>query len=261
MITCMQDNPSMFRLRASKFLLLSVLILSQFLSTQLLAQRSKSPWQTLTGEAPLVIARGGFSGLFPDSSVTAYSFVSATSVPDAVLWCDVQLTKDGVGICFPDVTMYKDSNVQDAYPKRKNSYLLNGVPTQDWFTIDFTSKDLKSVFLIRGILSRSPAFDDNRNVISTVENIATQFKPAGFWLNVQHDAFYAQHNLSMSGFLLSVSKTVTIDYLSSPELKFFRDIGSRFGKTGPKFVFRFLEKDDVEVFLVEFKTFASGVLG
>ncbi|RID45583.1 hypothetical protein BRARA_I02306 [Brassica rapa] len=224
MITCMQDNPSMFRLRASKFLLLSVLILSQFLSTQLLAQRSKSPWQTLTGEAPLVIARGGFSGLFPDSSVTAYSFVSATSVPDAVLWCDVQLTKDGVGICFPDVTMSKDSNIE----------------------------------LIRGILSRSPAFNDNRNVISTVENIATQFKPAGFWLNVQHDAFYAQHNLSMSGFLLSVSKTVTIDYLSSSELKFFRDIGSRFGKTGPKFVFRFLEKDDVEVFLVEFKTFASG---
>ncbi|CAF2042818.1 unnamed protein product [Brassica napus] len=296
MITYMQDNPSMFRLRASKFLLLSVLILSQFLSTQLLAQRSKSPWQTLTGEAPLVIARGGFSGLFPDSSVTAYSFVSATSVPDAVLWCDVQLTKDGVGICFPDVTMYKDSNVQDAYPKRKNSYLLNGVPTQDWFTIDFTSKDLKSVFckfgalkeqnllciysyksifqtvaVIRGILSRSPAFDDNRNVISTVENIATQFKPAGFWLNVQHDAFYAQHNLSMSGFLLSVSKTVTIDYLSSPELKFFRDIGSRFGKTGPKFVFRFLEKDDVEVStnqtygslmtnLTFIKTFASGVL-
>uniref|UniRef100_M4F2B0 glycerophosphodiester phosphodiesterase n=1 Tax=Brassica campestris TaxID=3711 RepID=M4F2B0_BRACM len=202
MITCMQDNPSMFRLRASKFLLLSVLILSQFLSTQLLAQRSKSPWQTLTGEAPLVIARGGFSGLFPDSSVTAYSFVSATSVPDAVLWCDVQLTKDGVGICFPDVTM-------------------TGSP------FDFTSKDLKRVSLIRGILSRSPAFNDNRNVISTVENIATQFKPAGFWLNVQHDAFYAQHNLSMSGFLLSVSKTVTIDYLSSPELKFFRDIGSR----------------------------------
>ncbi|KAG5383986.1 hypothetical protein IGI04_035456, partial [Brassica rapa subsp. trilocularis] len=253
MITYMQDNPSMFRLRASKFLLLSVLILSQFLSTQLLAQRSKSPWQTLTGEAPLVIARGGFSGLFPDSSVTAYSFVSATSVPDAVLWCDVQLTKDGVGICFPDVTMSKDSNIECAYPKRKNSYHLNGVPTQDWFTIDFTSKDLKRVSLIRGILSRSPAFDDNRNVISTVENIATQFKPAGFWLNVQHDAFYAQHNLSMSGFLLSVSKTVTIDYLSSPELKFFRDIGSRFGKTGPKFVFRFLEKDDVEAFLVDFK--------
>ncbi|KAF8096994.1 hypothetical protein N665_0297s0005 [Sinapis alba] len=249
----MQDNPSMFGLRASKFLL-SVLILIQLLATQLLAQRSKSPWQTLIGEAPPVIARGGFSGLFPDSSVTAYSFVSAT-----------------IGICFPNVTMYKYSDIEYAYPKRKNSYLLNGVPTQDWFTIAFTSKDLNSVFLIQGILSRSPAFDNTQNVISQVQNISAAFKPAGFWINVQHDGFYAQHNLSMSRFLLSVSKTVIIDYLSSPELNFFRNIGSRFGKTGPKFLFRFLEKDDVEEStnqtygslmknLTFIKTFASGIL-
>lgn len=75
----------------------------------------------------------------------------------------------------------------------------------------------------------------------------------------------------MSRFLLSVSQTVIIDYLSYPELKFFRDIGSRFGKTGPKFVFRFLEKDEVEVStnqtygslmtnLTFINMFASGVL-
>ncbi|CAH8381796.1 unnamed protein product [Eruca vesicaria subsp. sativa] len=269
MITHMQHNPSMFGFRASK-LLLSVLFLIQLLSTQLLAQRSKSPWQTLTGKAPRVIARGGFSGLFPDSSLNAYNFVAPTSAPNTVLWCDVQLTKDGVGICFPSVTMYNASNVQDAYPKKKNSYLLNGVPTQDWFTIDFTSKDLQTVFLIRGVLSRSDAYDNNQNVISTVQEIATQLKkPKGFWLNVQHDAFYTQHNLSISSFLLTVSKTVIIDYISSPEVSFFRNI--RFGKTRPKFVFRFLDKDEVEVStnqtygslmknLTFIKTFASGVL-
>lgn len=75
----------------------------------------------------------------------------------------------------------------------------------------------------------------------------------------------------MSRFLLSVSKTVIIDYLSSPEVDFFRNISGRFGKKGPKFVFRFLEKDVVEVStnqtygslmrnLTFIKTFASGVL-
>lgn len=98
------------------------------------------------GDAPRIIARGGFSGLFPDSSLDAYSFVGQTSVSDAVLWCDVQLTKDATGICFPDVKMMNASTIQDVYPKRKNSYLLNGVPTQDWFTIDFNFKDLKTVF-------------------------------------------------------------------------------------------------------------------
>ncbi|CAF2327889.1 hypothetical protein BRARA_J00984 [Brassica rapa] len=270
MTTYMRDKPSMFGSRASKFLL-SALILIQLLPTQLLAQRSKSPWQTLTGSAPLIIARGGFSGLLPDSSVDAYSIVSQTSVSGAVLWCDVQLTKDGVGICFPDVKMMNASSIQDAYPKRKNSYLVNGVPTQDWFTIDFTLKDLKSVFLIRGILSRSDAFDNNQYAISTVQDIAMELKPKSFWLNVQHDAFYAQHNLSISKFLLSLPKTVTINYLSSPEVTFLRSIGGRFGKAGPKFVFRFLEKDDVEVStnqtygtllgnLTFIKTFASGVL-
>ncbi|KAF8116917.1 hypothetical protein N665_0014s0176 [Sinapis alba] len=271
MITYMQDNPSMFKFRASKFILSVFILVQLLLPTQLLAQRTKSPWQTLTGEAPLVIARGGFSGLFPDSSLNAYNFVASTSAPDAVLWCDVQLTKDRVGICFPYVTMYNDSNVQFAYPKRKNTYLLNGVSTQDWFTIDFTSKDMNTVFLTRGVLSRSDAYDNNQNVISTVQDVSTLLKTEGFWLNVQHDAFYTQHNLSMSSFLLTVSKTVIINYLSSPEVSFFRNIGNRFGKTGPKFVFRFLDKDDVEVStnqtygslmknLTFIKTFASGIL-
>lgn len=98
------------------------------------------------GDAPRIIARGGFSGLLPDSSIDAYSFVSQTSVPGTLLWCDVQLTKDAIGICFPDVKMMNASHIQDVYPKRKNSYLLNGVLTQDWFTIDFNFKDLNTVF-------------------------------------------------------------------------------------------------------------------
>ncbi|XP_010443178.1 PREDICTED: glycerophosphodiester phosphodiesterase GDPDL4 [Camelina sativa] len=270
-MTYMRYNPTMHGLQHSKFLLLALLLIQLLLSTQLVAQRSKSPWQTLTGDAPRIIARGGFSGLLPDSSLDAYSFVGQTSVPDAVLWCDLQLTKEAIGICFPDVKMMNASNIQEVYPKRTNSYLLNGVPTQDWFTIDFSLKDLKSVFLIRGILSRSNAFDGNSYTISTVQDIATQLKPQSFWLNVQHDAFYAQHNLSISSFLLSVSKTVTVNYLSSPEVDFFRNIGSRFERKGPKFVFRFLEKDDVEVStnqtygslagnLTFIKTFASGIL-
>lgn len=64
---------------------------------------------------------------------------------------------------------------------------------------------------------------------------------------------------------------MTFHYLSSPEVNFFRNIGNRFGRKGPKFVFRFLEKDDVEVStnqtygslagnLTFIKTFASGIL-
>jgi glycerophosphoryl diester phosphodiesterase len=220
-----------------------------------------------------VIARGGFSGLFPDSSLAAYQFAMVVSVADVVLWCDVQLTKDGHGICFPDLNLANASNSEEVYPNRQKSYPVNGVTTKGWFPIDFSLTELQKVLfsLIRGILSRSGKFDENGYSISTVQNVATQMKPALFWLNVQHDEFYEQHNLSMSSFLLSTSRTVSIDFISSPEVNFFRKIAGGFGNNGPSFVFQFMGKEDFEPTtnrtygsilsnLSFVKTFASGIL-
>ncbi|KAH0889664.1 LOW QUALITY PROTEIN: hypothetical protein HID58_052093 [Brassica napus] len=258
-------NPTRGGLRAWMFLLCGV-VLIQLFAGQTDAQRSRGPWQTLSGDAPLVIARGGFSGLFPDSSLKAYSFVKQTSVAGAALWCDVQLTKDGAGICFPDLKLNNASTIDFVYPNRKKSYLVNGVPTQGWFTIEFSLRELMN----RGILFRSEKFD-GIYPISTVGDVTTQIKPESFWLNVQHDAFYAQQNLSMSSFLISASRNVSIDYVSSPEVNFFKKIAGDFGPNGPSFVFQFLGKEEFEPTtnrtygsilsnLTFVKTFASGIL-
>ncbi|KAJ0262266.1 Glycerophosphodiester phosphodiesterase domain-containing protein [Hirschfeldia incana] len=264
-----RGNPTMRGLRAWMFLLCGV-VLIQLFSGQTEAQRSRSPWQTLSGDAPLVIARGGFSGLFPDSSYAAYGFAQQVSVPGAVLWCDVQLTKDGAGICFPDLKLNNASTIEYFYPNRQKSYPVNGVRMHGWFTIDFSLRDLSNVTLIRGILSRSEKFDGIYPVL-TVEDVTTQIKPGRFWLNVQHDAFYAQQNLSISSFLISASRNVSIGYISSPEVNFFKKIAGRFGANGPIFVFQFLGKEDFEPTtnrtygsilsnLTFVKTFSSGIL-
>ncbi|CAH8383102.1 unnamed protein product [Eruca vesicaria subsp. sativa] len=217
------------------------------------------------GDAPLVIARGGFSGLFPDSSSAAYDLAKQTSVPGAV-----QLTKDGIGICFPDLKLNNASTIENVYPNLQKSYPVNGVTSQGWFTIDFSLRDLNNVSLIRGIFSRSEKFDGNYAIL-TVQDVTTKIKPESFWLNVQHDAFYAQHNLSISSFLISASRTVSIDYISSPEVNFFRKIVGRFAPKGPSLVFQFLEKEELEPTtkrtygsilsnLTYVKTFASGIL-
>lgn len=83
--------------------------------------------------------------MFPDSSLDAYQFAMLTSVADVVLWCDVRLTKDRVGICFPDINMANASNIDLVYPNRQKSYPVNGVTTKGWFTIDFALRDLKNV--------------------------------------------------------------------------------------------------------------------
>ncbi|CAN6807758.1 unnamed protein product [Brassica oleracea] len=173
-------NPTRGGLRAWMFLLCGV-VLIQLFAGQTDAQRSRGPWQTLSGDAPLVIARGGFSGLFPDSSLKAYSFVKQTSVAGAALWCDVQLTKDGAGICFPDLKLNNASTIDFVYPNRIKSYLVSGVPTQGWFTIEFSLRELSNVTLNRGILFRSEKFDGIYPIL-TVGDVTTQIKKINFAL-------------------------------------------------------------------------------
>ena len=88
---------------------------------------------------------------------------------------------------------------------------------------------------------------------------------------MQHDAFYAQHNLSTTSYILSVSRSVVVSYISSPEVNFLRGIAARFNPKITKLVFRFLKQTEIEPTtnqtygsllgnLTFIKTFASGIL-
>ncbi|KAK0601323.1 hypothetical protein LWI29_023199 [Acer saccharum] len=254
-------------------LLLVVVVLHCNVVTLVSAQGSNTGprWQTLSGGPPLVVAHGGFSGLLPDSSSAAYSLAVILSVPDVIVWCDVQLTKDAIGICFPDIKLQNASNIGDVYRNKDKVYLVNGVPTRGWFPIDYNINDLANVILTQGVYSRTSRFDGNVYAILTVEDVFRLVKPQGLWLNIQHDAFYAQHNLSMRSYILSVSRSVAVSYISSPEVGFLRSIGARFNPKITKLVFRFLKQTEIEPTtnqtygsllgnLTFIKTFASGIL-
>ena len=99
----------------------------------------------VSGKAPAIIAKGGFSGLFPDSSGNAYQFVGIASSPDTAISCDVWLTKDAVGICLPNINMDNCTTISDQFPQGKKTYNVNGVSTAGWFSVDFTITDLQNV--------------------------------------------------------------------------------------------------------------------
>ncbi|XP_008782908.2 glycerophosphodiester phosphodiesterase GDPDL3-like [Phoenix dactylifera] len=235
------------------------------------AQTPKSPWQTLTGNAPVVIAKGGFSGIFPDSSDAAYKLTYIAGSSDTISWCDVRLTKDGVGICLPELTINNGTNIQVVYSQGEKNYLVNGVPTSGWFSVDYSIKDLSQVSLIQGVFSRTDKFDASLFPILAVEDVQKQVRPPALWLNIQHDMFYRQHNLSMRSYLLSLSKRVILSYVSSPEVIFLSSIAGTFKRTKTKFIFRFLDEATIEPStnqtygallknLTFIKTFASGIL-
>ncbi|XP_019096415.1 PREDICTED: glycerophosphodiester phosphodiesterase GDPDL5-like [Camelina sativa] len=215
-----------------------------------------SSWRTLSGKPPAVIARGGFSGIFPDSSIQAYELVNITTSPDITLWCELQLTKDGVGICFPNLNLQNGSTVKKFYPNYKET-----------FSVDFTWKELSSVTLSQGVYSRTPIFDDNWPITKVEETAASSL-----WLNIQDSAFYAQHNLNVRKFVVSMSRRVRFNFISSPEISLLKSMKKSVKRTTvTKLMFRFLNQDQIEPFtnqsygslaknLSYIKTFSSGIL-
>lgn len=68
-----------------------------------------------------------------------------TGLPNIILWCDVQLTSDGAGICFPELTLDNGSDISSLFDRRKKSYLVNGATRTGWFSVDFTLDDLTNI--------------------------------------------------------------------------------------------------------------------
>lgn len=234
------------------------------------AAQKASSWKTLSGKAPAIVAKGGFSGLFPDSSEYAYQFALLASSPDTILYCNVRLTKDEIGICLPDIKMDNCTNIPDFYAQGQKSYLVNGVPTSGWFSVDYNGTELEQVTLKQSINSRTPRFDSSFFPLLAVEDVQSKFKPSGIWLNVQHDSFYSQFNLSMRNYIISVSKRVVVNYISSPEVSFLTSLLGRISNK-TKLVFRFLDESSLEPStnqtygsmlknLTFVSTFASGIL-
>ncbi|KAG6522244.1 hypothetical protein ZIOFF_019382 [Zingiber officinale] len=227
-------------------------------------------WQTLNGAAPLVIARGGFSGVFPDSSQYAYQFAQANSLKNVVLYCNLQLTKDGAGICHTDYRLDNSTTISSAFPKDQKTYTINGQQVQGWFAVDFTSEQLyNNVSLIQNIFSRPSIFDASLP-ISMVEDV-TGLHPSQFWINLHCNYFFKAHNLDAVDYITSVSGQVVIDFISSPEIDFLRSLKGKLGRAKTKVIFKFLEVDDVEpssnktykallTDLATIKSFASGIL-
>ncbi|CAA6661575.1 unnamed protein product [Spirodela intermedia] len=226
-------------------------------------------WLTLDGTEPLVIAKGGHSGLYPDSSGDGYGTAKDYSLPSASLWCDVRLTKDGFGICLPELTMDNCTDISNWYPNGAKNYTVNGVPQRGWFSVDYSLNDLYSVTLSRSIFSRSDIFDGIYQIL-TVDDLQ-QLKKPRLWLNIQHDKFYTDHKLNMTSYLLNITRTFAVGYVSSPELSFLRRVAPRLNDSNTQAVFRFLESGEVEPStgvtygsllnnLTFISTFASGIM-
>ncbi|KAL6221568.1 hypothetical protein ACLB2K_004964 [Fragaria x ananassa] len=231
----------------------SLLLLISLLIHSALGQKGgpappKTKWLTLNGDQPLVVARGGYSGLFPESTEYANTMAKDLSTNGAANLCSLQLTKDSTGLCLSNILLDSATSIAAIHPKRSSTYTVNGKELSGWFALDFNAKELKKVQVMQSNPARPDQFD-GLFPISTVEDVL-DMEPEQFWLHVPYDAFYNEHKISpaayVQNFISGWRGNTNVNFISSPEIGFLKTIGGKVDKVKTKLIFEFLSPNETE---------------
>lgn len=107
----------------------------------LLAPISQAQFDVLYKRAN--IAHGGASQHLPFSSLSA--FEAAVEMRPDYIETDIQITSDGVLICFHDLVLENRTNVVALFPDRFTEIDRDGVKAKTWYVNDFTLAEIKTL--------------------------------------------------------------------------------------------------------------------
>lgn len=100
-------------------------------------QNASLPCYICVGNLPEVVARGGYSGFFPDSSQSAYDLALDTSITGTIIFCNLHFTKDNDGFCVSQINLQNATNIEEFDPKGAKKYNINGQEINGYFGLDY----------------------------------------------------------------------------------------------------------------------------
>lgn len=95
--------------------------------------QAATTWNTLTGEAPIVVAHRGASGYLPEETLGGYEL--ALKMGADYIEPDVQMTADGELVAMHDSTLNRTTNVAALFAPRNGGYKVS----------DFTLEEIKTL--------------------------------------------------------------------------------------------------------------------
>ncbi len=153
-------------------------------------------FQTLSGQAPLVIGHRGASGERPEHTLASYQL--AIDQGADFIEPDLVLTSDGVMIARHEPMLGGTTDVATKFPARKSKKMVDGVETEDWFASDFTLAEIKTLRAVQARSGRSTAYDGQFQVPTLDEVIALAKEQStktgrtiGLYPEVKHSTFHA----------------------------------------------------------------------
>lgn len=124
-----------------------------------------SPWSTLTGQSPQVIAHRGFSGAYPEHSAMAYA--EAIEAGADIIEPDLQVSSDGILIVRHDAYLSGSTDIANRpeFADRRRERFGQ----EDWWVADFTAAELQTLNVRQTYAGRDPGWNDQMPIL-TFEN-------------------------------------------------------------------------------------------
>ncbi|CAK8563253.1 unnamed protein product [Lathyrus sativus] len=154
---------------------------------------SRQPLQTFR---PYNIAHRGSNGELPEETHQAY--MRAIEEGADFIETDILSSKDGVLVCFHDVTLDDTTDVANykEFADRKRTYEDQGVNTTGYFIVDFTLKELKSLRVNQRWSFRDQQFNGKFQIITFEEFITIALdapRVVGIYPEIKSPVLINQH--------------------------------------------------------------------
>ncbi|KCZ54907.1 hypothetical protein HY29_01505 [Hyphomonas beringensis] len=123
-------------------------------------------FKTLTGEAPIIIAHRGASGLYPEHTIKAYE--TAIEQGADFIEPDLVMSSDGVLFANHDGYLSDTTDVAD-HPEFADRKKVRQTPfgdREDWWSDDFTWEELKTLKARQRVEGRAQEYNDQFDLVS-----------------------------------------------------------------------------------------------
>ncbi|MDC7706533.1 glycerophosphodiester phosphodiesterase [Vogesella indigofera] len=182
-----------------------------------------SPFPTLDGKPPLVVAHRGASGYLPDHTLEGYA--KAIALGADYIEPDLVSTKDGVLIARHEPNL-KDTTDVARHPEfavRKRTLKVDGVEEEGWFASDFTLAEIKTLRAVQPRADRSKAFDGQFLIPTFDEVLALRAQQSqalgreiGIYPETKHPTWHQQQGLALEQPLVAVLAKYRLNRKAAP---------------------------------------------
>ncbi|KAL7192259.1 hypothetical protein ACSBR2_024156 [Camellia fascicularis] len=154
---------------------------------------TRQPLQTFR---PYNIAHRGSNGEIPEETAAAYK--KAIEEGADFIETDILSSKDGVLMCFHDVTLDVTTDIAEhkEFANRKRTYYVQDANTTGYFIVDFTLKELKSLRVKQRYPFRDQQYNGRFQIITFEEYISIALdasRVVGIYPEIKNPVFINQH--------------------------------------------------------------------